>query len=104
MFRTPILTSDTIKDITVAAAALHNNLRCTSRDSYTPPDLLILKTSVREKLEGKWRQNPHGAMEGLPVVARGHFTDAKEIRERLKLHFNHEGQVPCTGGYISSDV
>lgn len=86
VLRTAIRTSaDKAKDITLAAVVLHNYLRSTSRDSYAPPDIVDTKNLSRGEIrEGRWRQQPHGGIERLPVVARGHCTEAKQVRNLLQ--------------------
>lgn len=95
VFRTPIRTSaDIAKDITLAAEVLHNYSRSTSRESYAPPNIIDTENFSRGEIqEGRWRQHPHGGIERLPVVIRGHCTEAKQVRDNLKSYFNREGLV-----------
>lgn len=60
VFRKPIKTSTAnIKDITLAAVALHNMLRVMSTDTYSPPDLVDKEGIISGRLlQGQWRQYP----------------------------------------------
>ncbi|KAK3892683.1 hypothetical protein Pcinc_003475 [Petrolisthes cinctipes] len=61
---------------------------------YLATDIIDTENLSRGEIrEGRWRRHPHGGIERLPVVARGHCTEAKQVRDNLKSYFNHEGQV-----------
>ena len=69
------------KDITLATIALHNMLIQTSRDTYTPQEVID-------------SEHPNqGIFEALEAVGRGHGNNAKEVRETFKEYFNNEGAV-----------
>lgn len=95
VFRQPIRTTpENVKDITLAAVALHNYLRVNSRETYTPPDFIDREDLQSGRLHrGQMHLHPHAAVEGLHAVGRGHSNEAKQIREMLKGYFNNEGQV-----------
>ena len=95
VFRTPIRSSPTtVKDIILAAVTLHNYLRVCSKESYIPPDMLDREDIHNVELHrGQLHQHPHGGLERLPLVARGHAQDAKEVRETFNHYFNNEGKV-----------
>lgn len=96
VFKSPIRTSPTkAKDIALAALTLHNYLRVCSKESYTPADILAWEDVQNAKLlPGQLHQHPLGSLESLPLIARGHAREAKQIREKFKEYFNKEGRVP----------
>lgn len=56
VFKQPIRTSPAnIKHITLAAVALHNMLRVTAKDTYSPPEFIDRDINGRLH-EGQWRQ------------------------------------------------
>lgn len=96
MFKTPNKTfPNNIKYITFAVIALHNSLRETSKDTYTPSVMLDREDVGNATLHlGQWHQLPHAVLEQrLQPIGRGHSNDAKLVRDKLREYLNSEGRV-----------
>lgn len=95
IFKQPIRTSpEKVNDIILAAVCLHNMLRESSSNSYTPPGFIDAEDMENGRIQvGHMHHIPHGGVEGLQAVGRGHSNYAKNIREKFKDYFNNEGKV-----------
>lgn len=95
VFRSPIRVSPTkAKDVALAAITLHNYLRVCSKETYVPPNMVDREDIPNARLiQGQWRQYPHGGLERLPLLARGHAREAKQVRDTFKEYFMREGRV-----------
>jgi hypothetical protein len=95
IFHTTInLKPETVENIVLASCCLHNFLRCTARQNYTPPHSLDSENTEDGSItQGDWRNNN---IQFVPLQLnhnRHYAEEAKEIREKLKRYFNNEGKV-----------
>lgn len=95
IFRSPIRVSPTkAKDIALATITLHNYLRVCSKETYIPSNMVDREDIPNQRIiPGQWRQYPQDGLERLPLLNRGQFRDAKEIRDTFKEYFQREGRV-----------
>lgn len=85
---------ENVKDIVLATVALHNFLRTTSKETYSPQELLDRGNQRSGRVQhGQYGEEPQGGLERLHAVARGHTNAAKEIRDTFRDYFNQEGKV-----------
>lgn len=90
IFKHAINTSpENVKDIVLATVALHNFLRTTSKETYSPQELPDRgnERTGREH-QGQCHEQPQGGLERLRAIARGHTNAAKDIRDTFKEYFN----------------
>lgn len=95
IFKHAINTSpDNVKDIVLATVALHNFLRTTSKDTYSPQELLDRgnERTGRDN-QRQCQEQPQGGLGRLRAIPRGHTNAAREIRDTFKDYFNQEGKV-----------
>lgn len=84
----------TTEKVVAAACSLHNWLRMTSPNTYTPPGSVDYDDIVNSVVvQGQWRSE----INGLPSVQRARVNRPKKIaenlREKYKTYFLHEGAV-----------
>lgn len=94
ILRKPVNTSpENVKDVVLAAIALHNMLRQTSSDAYTPPGCMDAEDTERGKLQVEMYQYVQGGMESLQGVDKDHTPEAENVRDKFKHYFSNEGRV-----------
>ena len=80
-----------MKNIALAAVALHNLLCERAKDNYSLPEFLDREdTNNGMLMQGQMRQHVNASLECLQPVGRGHTSYAKEVQETLKDYFINE--------------
>jgi len=95
IFKTHInIQLDNIKDVVMASCALHNFLRRTSPDTYTPSECFDTEDLQHGTVTEGLRNNPSNMATPKKGNNRNHQLTAKEIRRQFVEYFNNEGKVP----------
>ena len=85
---------DNIKDVVMASCALHNFLRRTSPDTYTPPECFDTEDLQNGTVTAGLRSNPSSMAALKRGNNRNHQLTGKEVRSQFMEYFNKEGKVP----------
>jgi len=85
---------DNIKDIIMASCALHNFLRKTSPDTYTPSECFDTEDLQNGTFIAGLRSNPSSMATPKKGINRNHPLTGKEVRSQFVEYFNNEGKVP----------
>ena len=89
------LSPDKATDIALATIVLHNMLRTTSRETYTPPGFTDEINSDGDVVEGSWRQAQITPYMQVPAShSNRHKISASEMRDVFANHFFGPGSVP----------
>jgi len=95
IFKTRIdIKLDNIKDVVMASCALHNFLRRTSPDTYTPPESFDTEDLQNGTVTAGLRSNPSSMTTLKRGNNRSRQLTRKEVRSQFMEYFNNEGKVP----------
>ena len=95
IFKTHInMKLDNIQDVVMASCALHNFLRRTSPDTYTPPECFDTEDLQNGTVTAGLRSNSSSMATLKRGNNRNHQLTGKEVRSQFMEYFNNEGKVP----------
>jgi len=94
IFKTHInIQLNNIKDVVMASCALHNFLRRTSPDTYTPSECFDTEDPQNGTVTARLRSNPSNMATMKKGNNRNHQLTGKEVRSLFVEYFNNEGKV-----------
>jgi hypothetical protein len=95
IFKTHInIKLDNLKDVVMASCALHNSLRRTFPDTYTPSECFDTEDLQNGTVTAGLRSNPSSMATLKRGNNRNHQLTGKEVRSQFMEYFNNEGKVP----------
>jgi len=95
IFKTHInIQLDNTKDVVKAGCALHNFLRRTSPDTYTPSECFDTEDLQNGTVTAGLRSNPSSMATLKRGNSRNHQLTGKEVRSQFVEYFNNKGNVP----------
>ncbi|KAJ8945478.1 hypothetical protein NQ314_009230 [Rhamnusium bicolor] len=87
---------ETVDKIIKACCALHNWMRITSSNNYTPSGSLDEEDIDSGRvMQGSWRDEINKTLPSIGTVGSNHSSNlAREKRDRICRYFNGEGALP----------